>query len=150
MRVTTGSPDLVMPMQMLVEGLGWPTSRPEPAADGEHWRTAPVLRGGAQRSAEDELKYQTLTLQVVGRLMEQAAVVAASASCFDRRLKHWYFAPEASHCQRKALGLCHCPERTQRGVSMAECGKSLCRWLLQLRPAPAICNPCMLTMASSA
>ena len=52
--------------QMLVEGLGWPTSKPEPAADGEHWQTLPVLRDGAQRSAEDELKYQTLTLQVVG------------------------------------------------------------------------------------
>lgn len=70
-----------MPTQMLVEGLGWPTSKPESTADSEHWQTSPVLRGGAQRSAEDELKYQTLTLQVVGHLTEQAAVIAAIAFC---------------------------------------------------------------------
>lgn len=50
---------------MLVEGLGWPTSKPEADADAQQWHTSPVLRGGSQRSAEDELKYQTLTLQVV-------------------------------------------------------------------------------------
>lgn len=60
--VPQGSPYL---LQMLVEGLGWPTSKPEADADAQQWHTSPVLRGGSQRSAEDELKYQTLTLQVV-------------------------------------------------------------------------------------
>ena len=81
MTVTMQAPNHLNFTQMLVEGLGWPTSKPEPAADGEHWQTSPVLRGGAQRSAEDELRYQTLTLQVVGRLMKQAAVTSASVSC---------------------------------------------------------------------
>ncbi len=80
--MTTQAPNHLNLMQMLVEGLGWPTSKPEPTADGEHWQTSPVLRGGAQRSAEDELKYQTLTLQVVGSLMKQATFIAASAFCF--------------------------------------------------------------------
>ena len=82
MRVTVQAPHHLHITQMLVEGLGWPTSKPEPAADGEHWQTLPVLRGSAQRSAEDELKYQALTLQVVGYLAKQAAVIAAKAFCF--------------------------------------------------------------------
>lgn len=52
-------------MQTLVEGLGWPASKPESQADGQHWQTSLVLRGGGQRSAEDEFKYQALTVQVV-------------------------------------------------------------------------------------
>ncbi len=52
-------------MQTVVEGLGWPTSKPETSPGAQQWHTSPVLRGGSQRSAEDELRYQTLTLQVV-------------------------------------------------------------------------------------
>lgn len=52
-------------MQTIVEGLGWPSSKPETNAGAEQWHTSPVLRGSSQRSSEDELRYQTLTLQVV-------------------------------------------------------------------------------------
>ena len=31
----------------------------------QQWQSEPVLRGSSQRSAEDEFRYQTLTLQVV-------------------------------------------------------------------------------------
>ena len=82
MGLTMRAPNYLSFSQMLVEGLGWPTSKPEAAADSEHWQTSPVLRGSAQRSAEDELKYQALTLQAVGRLMKQAAVIATNAFCF--------------------------------------------------------------------
>ena len=58
---------LVASLQTIVEGLGWPTSKPESSAGSLQWRASPVLRGSSQRSAEDELRYQTLTLQVVSR-----------------------------------------------------------------------------------
>ena len=54
-------------MQTIVEGLGWPSSKPETRAGAEQWHTSPVLKGSSQRSSEDELRYQTLTLQVVSR-----------------------------------------------------------------------------------
>ena len=57
---------LAVYMQTIVEGLGWPTSKPETIEGAQQWHTSPVLRGSSQRSAEDELRYQTLTLQVVG------------------------------------------------------------------------------------
>ena len=65
-----------VPVQTIVEGLGWPTSKPESSAGAQQWHTSPVLRGSSQRSAEDELKYQTLTLQVVSWQSNQGRLTA--------------------------------------------------------------------------
>ncbi len=55
-------------MQMLVQGLGWPVAQPQRPAtqtEGEAPAADCVMMGPGLRSAEDELKAQALTLQVV-------------------------------------------------------------------------------------
>ena len=146
-RVPMQSLNLFICTQMLVEGLGWPTSKPKLTADSEHWQTLPVLRGSAQRSAEDELKYQTLTLQVVGYFISQATICGKFPPLLTAVSSTVSIRPDSS-LPTRAL---QCPERCAAENSQwPSVAVTLCRWLLQLRPAPAICNPCMLTTASSA
>lgn len=57
-------------MQMLIRGLGWPsaeTQRPGPPGQGDPPDADGVLAGPGLRSAEEELKGQLLTLQVVSQ-----------------------------------------------------------------------------------
>ena len=55
-------------LQMLIQGLGWPMAQAQPSisqTEGEQDAADAVMIGPGLRPAEDELKAQILTLQVV-------------------------------------------------------------------------------------